>query len=168
MIWDEFLNDDETVATAAPEDRPMVTDGTHVATIAWAGFQTKEWAKGDTNKDGKCLVVKLDLGPKWRPVWETIPCTQTGKVQHLCRSARVDPPARGVFWDGSALKGKIVTATTVLSVAKSTGRDYVKVESFKPGQDVPPTPVARARPKSAADKAMDQFKKSSPDDDIPF
>lgn len=168
MIWDDFLDDGSSAAATAPDDRPLVPDGTHVGTVAWSGYQSKEWAKSTANAEGKTLTVKIDLGPTWRPLWDSIPCQQIGRVRALCSSARVDAPARGVEWDVESLKGQTVTVETVTAVAKS-GRDYVKATAYKPGQGVPPTPAPkRERPKSAADKAMDTFKANAGDDDIPF
>ncbi len=163
MNWDDF-GDDDFGGEDATGEQTFVPDGTHVAKIAWAGIQKKDWAKGDKNPDGQVLTVKLEVHPKYRPVWESIPCHQRGRVEQLCRAARIDPP-RGE-WDERELKGQMATVETVLALSKS-GNEYVKVVAWKPGPEPLPKAVREAPARTPAAKV----KASSPglgSDDVPF
>lgn len=166
MNWDAFV-DDEFDAAASGEPPQMLPDGTHVAEIKWAGIQAKEWAKRDGNPDGQVLTVKLEVSPKYKPVWESIPCQQRGRIEQLCRSARVDPPAGD--WDEEQLKGKLVTVGTVLALSKA-GNEFVKVSAWKPGPEQLPRSVREAPPrKTLAQKAKAQFVSNGGGaDDVPF
>jgi len=164
--WDVFV-DDEFDAAAPGEPQQMLPDGTHVAEIKWAGIQTKDWAKRDGNPEGKVLTVKLEVAAKYKPVWESIPCQQRGRIEQLCRSARVDPP-RGE-WDEQELKGQMATINTVLALSKA-GNEYVKVVAWNPGPAPLPKEIREAAPrKTLAQKAKAEFLAGGGGaDDVPF
>lgn len=159
MNWDSFGIDEP----AKPKDEgELCPEGTHVGTIGWAKVQPKEWAKNaQSNPQGWCLCIRIDVKPGIKAVWETIPCQRRGSIEALCRSARVDPPSGD--WGEQALVGKTVTFDSVIALSKQ-GNDYVKVERFKPGPERPPAekPAARRTQTQKADATV------ADKDDIPF
>jgi len=162
MNWDEFGEDDFEAGDSG--EQGFVPDGTHVAKITWAGIQHKDWAKGTGNPEGKVLTVKLEVSARYRPIWESIPCHHRGKVEQLCRSARVDPPAGE--WDEKVLKGQHATIDTLLALSKA-GNEYVKIAAWKPGPEPLPKAVREAPVRTPAARV----KAGSPgigSDDIPF
>jgi hypothetical protein len=162
--WDVF-QDEEIEAPVAGEQQ-FAPDGTHVAQITWAGIQHKDWAKGTGNPDGKVLTVKLEVSAKYRPIWESIPCHYRGKVEQLCRSARVDPPSGE--WDEKCLKGQHASIETMLALSKA-GNEYVKIAAWKPGPEPLPKEIREAPPrKTLPQKAAATFKANGGADDIPF
>jgi hypothetical protein len=166
MNWDAFIDDDFDAATSG-EAQQMLPDGTHVAEIKWAGIQAKEWAKRDGNPDGQVLTVKLEVSAKYKPVWESIPCQQRGRIEQLCRSARVDPPAGD--WDEGQLKGQCVSIETVLALSKA-GNEFVKVVTWKPGPEQLPKEIREAAPrKTQQQKVTAGFRANGGGiDDVPF
>ena len=163
MNWDEF-GDDEFEAGDTGE-QGFVPDGTHVAQIKWVGIQNKDWAKNDRNQEGKVLAVKLEVSAKYKPVWESIPCHQRGKVEQLCRAARVDPP-RGE-WDERELKGQMATVETVLALSKA-GNEFVKVVAWKPGPAPLPKEVREAAPRKTPAQKVRAASPAIGSDDVPF
>jgi hypothetical protein len=164
MNWDEFGDDDFEAGETG--EQGFVPDGTHVAKIVWVGIQNKEWAKNERNPEGKLLAVKLEVSAKYKPFWESIPCHQRGRVEQLCRAARVDPP-RGE-WDERELKGKMATVETVLALSKA-GNEFVKVVAWKPGPEPLPKAVREAAPPARTPAA--KVRAASPaigSDDVPF
>jgi hypothetical protein len=160
--WDDFADTTDTQQDSAAEQ--LCPEGTHVATIGWVKIQAKDWAKGKANPDGQCLTVRLDFDKGIKSVFDSIPCDRRGSIEALCRSARVEAP-RG-DWDESQLKDTTVTVETVIAVSKA-GRDYVKVDRYKPNAEPLPKAVlersANRTPTQKADAAS-----SAPNDDIPF
>lgn len=160
MNWDSF-GDDATRDTAGDQ---LCPEGRHTAIIVWCGIQTKEWAKGANNEGGHVVVVKLDVKPGIKPVWESIPCHQRGKVEALCRAAGVEPP-RGE-WDEQVLKDRAVSFESVLAISKA-GNDFVKIEKFFPGPE--PLPAAMRAPANRTPKQKaDAVAAAGTNDDIPF
>ena len=162
MNWDVFQA--EEIESPVAVEQQFVPDGTHVAKITWSGIQTKDWAKGTGNPEGKVLTVKLEVSARYRPIWESIPCHHRGKVEQLCRSARVDPPAGE--WDEKVLKGQHATIDTLLALSKA-GNEYVKIAAWKPGPDPLPKEIREAPARTPAAKV----RAASPGisgDDIPF
>jgi len=156
-------------ASAGDErDRPLLPDGTHVVSIVWAGEQTKDWAIHDQdNPDGKVLTVKLDCGKQWRPLWESIRVHWRGKIEALCRSARIAPPSSGQDWSEDQLVGQFVTIETVQAVSKA-GREFVMIDQWRPGPPVAQLPPVEKRvARTPAAKAHAEFRADHPDD-IPF
>lgn len=150
----------------AENDRPFVPNGRHTPTIRWAGEQTRDWAKSDDNPTGSVLTVKLDFGPRWRPLWESIRSSWRGSIEAICRSARVDSPTSGEEWDVQQLVGQVVCVETLLAVSKA-GREYVRIDKWHAGPAQLPVEVRTAPPRTPAAKV----KAASPDigsDDIPF
>lgn len=163
MNWDAFADDS---APAAAENDALCPEGTHVGTIGWAKVQPKDWAKNaKANPEGLCLTVRIDVKPGIKAVFESIPCQRRGAIEALCRSARVDPPAGQ--WDEQTLVGQAVTFESVIALSKQ-GRDYVKIEKFKPNADLPPAAVLeRPAAKRTATQKADAASGAS-NDDIPF
>lgn len=164
MNWDEFGEDDFDGGETG--EQGFVPDGTHVAEIKWAGIQKKDWAKNDRNPEGKVLAVKLEVSAKYKPFWESIPCHQRGRVEQLCRAARIDPP-RGE-WDERELKGQFATVETVLALSKA-GNEFVKVVTWKPGPEPLPKAVRESAPPARTPAA--KVRAASPaigSDDVPF
>ena len=168
MNWDEF-GDDEFDAGAgdAGEPQGFCPDGTHVAKIVWVGIQNKDWAKSGGNPEGKVLTVKLEVSAKYKPVWESIPCHQRGKVEQLCRAARVDQPHGE--WDERVLKGQMATVETVLALSKASN-EFVKVVAWKPGPEPLPKEIREAPVrKTLPQKAKAEFVAGGGGaDDVPF
>jgi hypothetical protein len=158
MNRDDFGETADTQTETAVEQ--ICPEGTHVATIGWVKIQPKDWAKNKSNPEGQCLTVRLDFGKGIKSVFDSIPCDRRASVEALCRSARVDPP-RG-DWDEKQLKDQAVTVETVIAVSKA-GRDFVKVERYKPNAEPLPPQIRNRTPTQKADAAS-----NAPDDDIPF
>lgn len=158
--FDDFM---DATATADAAVLPILPEGTHIGTIAWVGYQNKDFAKCDANPAGRCLTVKI-VFPKHREVWESIPKHQLARIAALCVAARVDPPKRGELFDHMAMKDSTVSIQTVLGISRA-GREFVKVEKFNPGAAPLPKEVRDAPPrKPAASKPA--WEKDS--EDIPF
>jgi hypothetical protein len=162
MNWDDFADTSETQSDAGAEQ--LCPEGTHVATIGWVKIQPKDWAKGKNNPEGQCLTVRLDFSKEIKSVFDSIPCDRRGSIEALCRSARIEPP-RG-DWDETQLKDHAVTVETVIAVSKA-GRDYVKVERYKPNADPLPKAVAERTVNRTATQKADAASGAS-GDDIPF
>lgn len=171
MKWDDFLgNDDEGGGSQQilPESAP---DRPHVGEIVKAKLADKdfEWARSENNKNGTCLVVEVSV-PKFKTFEATIPCHYTGKIQALCRSARVHPPAKGDDWDEGRLVGQTVTFDSV-TVVSPRGTEYVKVTKWHANPAPPPADVMKrqAPARSQAAKAHREFTANAQAaDDIPF
>lgn len=161
--WDSF-GDDEPFAADANVEQTFAPDGTHTCKIVWVGIQQKPWAKSERNSDGSVLTVKLEVAPKYKPVWESIPCQYRGKVEQLCRAASIDPPSGE--WDEQVLKGRMVTVETVLTVSKA-GNEFVKVCEWKPGPEQLPAAV-RATPARTPAARVRAASPAIGSDDIPF
>jgi len=175
MDWSIYFSDDETddrPVTAVDENSlPLVPDGTHVGEVKWCGFKDVDfdWAKAPNNPTGHCLRLKICVA-NYRPVWADIPCHFTGKVSAVCASARVEPPTKAnPKWHEGDIVGKFVTIETVLKVSAS-GREYVRIDKWKPGPPMLPKSVKAAEPAAAKQRATTAQKITSqlPDDDIPF
>jgi len=166
QAW-ETLDRDGTRGTDE-NDRPLVTDGRNVGTIKWVGEQRKPWAEGTGNPDGQVLTVKIDMGPRFRPVWESIRIQWRHKIVELCQSARVAAPVVGRDWDPKCLLDRPVIVETAVAVGKNG--EYVKVVRYLPQGDLPPkqdadTAAAReSKPKAPSQPVADQ----GGEDDIPF
>lgn len=160
MNWDQF---EDVGPTPQRGEEQLCPEGTHSATIGWVKLQGKEWAKKPANPDGMCLTVRLDFGKGIKAVFDSIPCVERGRVESLCRSARVDPP-RG-DWDEGDLVGQVVIVETVLAVSKQ-GNDYVKVASYKPQQEPIPKAIRDLPARTPTQKA--DAATAAAHDDIPF
>ncbi len=143
-------------------DRPLVPDGRHVGTIKWVGEQKKSWAIGEGNAEGRVLTVKLDFGPKYRPVWDSVRVHWRHRIVELCQSARVAAPVVGRDWDERTLMHQSVIVETSIGVGKSG--EYVKVGRYFAQADRPPEPSAPPERKPPAAAAGDD----DGADDIPF
>ena len=158
MIWDDFID-------AEVQSKGPVPDGTHVGKIASVAVEQKpwDWTKGANNPEGLCLTVEVEvLG--FDTVEKTIPCHWRGAIEELCRSARVEPPAKGEDWDEAELLDQVVSIETLLSVS-TKGNEFVKVVRFKPtsqSNTPKPKPV-----KQTPAQRIDAETKADPDD-IPF
>lgn len=161
--WDEFGEDE--LGGESIGEQTFAPDDTHVGKIVWAGIQKKDWAKADRNPEGKVLTVKIEVAPKYLPIWESIPCHQRGRVEQLCRSARIDPP-RGV-WSERQLKDCTVTIETVLAMSKA-GNEFVKVVAWKPGPEPLPKAVRESAPARTPAAKVRAASPSIGGDDIPF
>lgn len=171
MKWDAFL-DDETATNSGlsqilPESAP---DRPHVGEITKARLVDKDfdWAKSDRNVNGTCLVLDVAV-PKFKPFEATIPCHYAGKVQALCRSARVHPPAKGGDWDEQCLVGQAVTFDSV-TVMDARGVERVRVTKWHPNPAPPPAEVLQRQTpaRTQAAKAHREFTSNAAADDIPF
>lgn len=167
MRWDDFLGDGSDAADAA--DLPIVPETApgkpHVGEVKAAKLADKpfDWAKSDRNRNGTCLVIEVAV-PKHRPFEVTIPCHYAGKIQALCKSARVHPPVRGGDWDEQCIVGQVVTFESVTAVSPM-GTEYVRVTRWCPNAEPPAAIKSKPASRTQAAKAHHA---SSPDDDIPF
>jgi len=161
---DEDFQGGQQAAGGDEKDRPLVPDGTHQATIVWAGEQTKDWAKHETdNPSGAVLTVKLDVGKEYRPLWESVRGHWRGAIEAICRAAGVDAPTSGSEWSESQLVGQVVSIETMNAVSKA-GKEYVQVKKWT-------RPEAPKVEKRAARTPAAKVKAASPavgGDDIPF
>lgn len=168
MRWDEFLTVENAPAQQQGDALPMLPDDTHVAeiTAAWIEPVDFDWAKSATNTEGKCLKLALEKNG-FRQFEATVPCHFTGKVEAICRAARVDAPARGVDWDEKQLKGRVVAVETKQAVSQR-GREYVRIEKWLPGPEQLPKAVRETPARKPAAKAAAAFKEQANADDLPF
>lgn len=166
---DEEFQGGQQAAAMDEKDRPLLPEGTHTVSIVWAGEQVRDWAKHEKdNPAGTVLSVKLDCGPKWQPVWESIRTHWRGAIEALCRSARVAPPTSGQEWSEKDLVGQWVTIETVNAISKA-GREYVKIEKWRAGPPINGETV-KVETRAARTPAA-KVKASAPaigSDDIPF
>jgi hypothetical protein len=166
--FDDYWEDSAAAADNSQQqaDKPMLPDATHVGEIKWCGEKEKAFAKdADKNPRGKCLTVLVEV-TGYEPVFVDLPVHWRGLIEAVCRSARVDRPVKGEEWDEQVLKGKYVTIETVQNVSNSTGRQYVRVQKWKPGTELPPKQLRDTKPRSAAQKAHRHVQEAG--DDIPF
>lgn len=162
----DFPQQQAHASSADENDRPLIPDGTHLATIRWAGEQQREWAKHEDNQTGKVLSLKLDFGPEYRPVWESVRAHWRGLVGEVCRAARIEPPAPRTPWSESQLVGQVVSVETVLAVSKA-GKEYVRIDKWREGPPVVEAPKVERR--TLAQKATAEFRANGGgSDDIPF
>ena len=152
-------------------DRPLAPVGRHVGTIAWAGEQKKPFAVGTGNPDGLVVTVKIDLGRKYRQIWDSIRIQWRHKIVELCQSARVDLPVVGADWREKVL----VNQSVIVETAIETGRngEYVTVRRYLAQTELPPPAPAAEPPKASqgkpqAKKAPEGDAPSGGEDDIPF
>jgi hypothetical protein len=157
----------EPAAQQVPaESLPHVPDGTHVGEIKFVDERTKDFVKCEANPQGHVILVLVEVSG-FAPFFTDVPAHHRGAVEALCRSAGVDPPDPSADWDCRVLKGRTVTMETVHGVGK-TGKDYIRVERWKPGPKPLPAEVRNTPPRTPAKKADAIVKANGGDDDIPF
>ena len=165
MNWAEFAAAD----TAGPVGQalPLLADGTHVGEIVEVSIAEKPWCKAEiVNERGKSLVIVVSVRGH-RDVEVTIPCHWGGKVDAVCRAARVQPPA-AAEWDEQQLVGKVVSIDT-LQATSGKGTEYVRIEKWLPGPAPLPAAAAPApKPTRPPAKKADAAAKAAAPDDIPF
>lgn len=160
--FDEYWFDEETASSARP-DRQLCPDGTHAGRITQVVVDNRDWAKGDANEHGACLVLTIDVGPDYRPLTDTLPCHWRSKVSAVCDAAGVPAPVKGEDWDETQLEGCVVTVDTQVSESKA-GREFVKVVRWSAGRTEPRS-TTRAKPaRTQAARFMEEIS----DGDIPF
>lgn len=167
MKWDAWLDDTAGDAPLAilPESPPGKP---HVGEIVKASLADKpfDWAKSAANPDGTCLVIEVSVSG-YQTFEATIPCHYVTKVQALCRSARVHPPARNADWDESCLLGQTVTFESVTAMS-SKGREYVRVNKWLANPSPPPPAVASEPKRPVARSQSQKASRELSPDDIPF
>ena len=156
--------DDDADSAAATIDEPMLPDGRHVGTITWAGVKELSFKTSDRNPTGKSLVVTLRVNG-YQPVEDIVPVQMRGVIGSICRSAGIDPPAKGDSFQAFSdrLKGQTAPIESALTIAKS-GKEYIRITWLK-GVEVLPAHMKvekRTKPK-AKPEPVDEAP-----DDIPF
>lgn len=156
--------DDDADSAAATIDEPMLPDGRHVGKITWAGVKELSFKTSDRNPTGKSLVVTLRVNG-YQPVEDIVPVQMRGVIGSICRSAGIDPPAKGESFQAFSdrLKGQTAPIESALTIAKS-GKEYIRITWLK-GVEVLPAHMKvekRTKPK-AKPEPVDEAP-----DDIPF
>jgi len=164
--FDSLWKESQATAADAEAVLPMVPEGTHVGTVKWVKWDTKDEVKSSDNKDGTVLLVLVDVHG-YKPFWSNIPAHYRGKIEALCRAASIDTPDPSVDWDEQELKGRAVTVDVLHAISRA-GNQYVKVEKWKPGPKPLPAAIRKAPPRTPAQKADAAVKAAGGDDDIPF
>jgi len=160
QLWKE-----QSAPQAAPENLPHVPDGVHVGEIKFVDERKKDRVQCEANPEGYVILLLVDVSG-FAPFFVDVPAHHRGSVEALCRSAGIDPPDPKAEWDCKVLKGRTVTVETVHGVGK-TGRDYVRVERWRPGPKPLPAEIRNAPNRTPTQKA-DAASATVRDDDIPF
>jgi hypothetical protein len=165
--FDDYWGDNESSDTGSG-DRPMAEDGTHTGEILTAKFKRLAFMKSESNSDGMCLVMTVDV-PRCQPVEAIVPVTMRGKIEAVARAAGGPVPSKGAEWDEEQLVGRTVTIETTQATSKGTGRQYVRVDRWHAS---PSKPLPAAKPAERKPAARTPLQKadaaSASNDDIPF
>lgn len=161
----DFWDDDDADSAAATIDEPMLPDGRHVGKITWAGVKELSFKTSDRNPTGKSLVVTLRVNG-YQAVEDIVPVQMRGVIGSICRSAGIDPPAKGESFQAFSdrLKGQTAPIESALTIAKS-GKEYIRITWLK-GVEVLPAHMKaekRTKPKAKPEPVVDEAP-----DDIPF
>jgi len=160
MRFDDVWGDE-----SGPE--PIVPNGTHSAEILEAKERTFKFFQEDKNPSGAGLYVVLSV-PGFASIETKTPSHFRGKIEAICRAARVALPTPGEDWDERCLVGRIVRVETEQD-ARKDGSQYVKVNKWHPGPDPLPAAVAKAPPPARTQAAkVEAAGQKGADDDIPF
>jgi hypothetical protein len=165
MRFDWPSNEDFN-ASEQPVDLPLLPEGRHVGTIAEVVESKAKWHMRDTNSEGKCLKLVVEV-PSYQPISAEIPIDWRGMVEAACRSARVHLPSSGEEWDEQQLVGKTVTFEAVRALAKTTNREYTRVSKWHANAEPIPAAIKAAPKRTPAAKVEAVGQGGSPDD-IPF
>lgn len=163
-FWDEDIEGGDEAATATA-DEPMLPDGRHVGKITFAAVKDLSFKASDRNPTGKSLVVTLRVNG-YQVVEDIVPIYMRGVIGAICRSAGIDPPAKGETFPAfcDRLKGQTAPIESALTIAKS-GKEYVRITWLK---GVEPLPAhMKAEKRTAKPKAKPEPVDEAPDD-IPF
>lgn len=167
MKFGEFWKEPAATHTEVVSNLPVVPDGTHVGQIKFVDVREKDRAKCDANPSGTVLLLLVEVSG-YQAFFVDVPVHHRARIEAVCRSAGVEPPDPSLEWDERQLKGRTVTVETIHGIAEKTGRDYVRVERWKPGTKPLPAAVRNAPTRSVAKKADAIVKAAGGDDDIPF
>ena len=152
---------DDWGGESGPE--PIVPNGTHSAEILEAKERTFKFFQEDKNPSGAGLLVVLSV-PGFASIETKTPSHYRGKIEAICRAARVALPTPGEDWDERSLVGRMVMIETTQDTRKD-GSQYVKVLKWHAGADPLPASKPAARTPAAKVEAAGQ---KGADDDIPF
>lgn len=156
MRFDDAWGDD-----AAAE--PLVPAGRHSAEIIEAKERSFKFFQEAKNPSGAGLVVVLSV-TGCQAIETKTPIHFRGKIEAICRAARVPLPVPGEDWDERSLVGRMVVIETA-QAARKDGSQYVQVQKWHAGPDPLPAGTAVARTQAAKVAAAGQ---KGADDDIPF
>jgi hypothetical protein len=152
---------DDWGGESGPE--PIVPNGTHSAEILEAKERTFKFFQEDKNPSGAGLLVVLSV-PGFASIETKTPSHYRGKIEAICRAARVALPTPGEDWDERSLVGRMVMIETAQDTRKD-GSQYVKVLKWHAGAD--PLPASKPAARTPAAKVEAAGQGGSPDD-IPF
>lgn len=150
---------------AQPENLPNVPDGTHQATVKFVDIRSGGRQKSVTNPTGDYLLLLLQVAG-YADLWASVPLHFRGKIEAVIASASLPLPSPGEDFDERALKGRIVTIETINGIGND-GKEYTRVESWKPGPKPLPRDVAEAAP-VAKKRTNTPAPAAGGTDDIPF
>ena len=158
------MDETQDVHETRPEERPIVPAGTHRLTIKAAEVGPNQYRTHDTNPDGICLKLRLELDRDHKLIFDDLPQHQPWRGAQLGQ-------ALGLVADGNTLRvspdlvsGQVVYAVIEHYTSKA-GKTSAVVKRYL---DPPQTPAAK--PPSARTPAA-KVKAASPEigsDDIPF
>jgi hypothetical protein len=143
---------------------PLVPDGTHSAEILESKERTFKFFQEPKNPSGAGLLVVLSV-PGYQSIETKTPVHYRGKIEAICRAARVPLPSPDEDWDERSLVGRMVMVETSLDTRKD-GSQYVKVLKWHPGAE--PLATSKPAPARTAAAKVEAAGQQGADDDIPF
>ena len=160
--WWDFDGEGAAYPKSTAEPLSPVPDGTHVGKVTKVEVKDLKFKSCDANPDGTSFVIAVEVSGH-QPLEAILPVHWRGLVEAACRSASVPVPVKGEDWDPKCLVGQYVTVETVQGVGKS-GREYVRIERWKPGKEPLPEKVAKQPKAKPPAKPVVEAEL----DDIPF
>lgn len=162
------MEDVQDVHETRAEEREIVPVGTHRLTIKEAEVGPNEYRTSDTNPDGICLKLRLELNRGHKLIFHDVPQHQPWMAGQLARALGIQPDGSKLRLSPDMVAGQTVIAIVEHYTSKAGKTSAVIKRYLEPNA----APVAAAKPAAApkaanarqpAAKVTDSF-----EDDIPF
>lgn len=162
------MEGEQDVHEMRPEERQIVPIGTHRMTIKAAEVGPNEYRTSDTNPDGICLKLRLELDRGHKLVFHDLPQHQPWMAGQLARALGIQPDGSKLRLSPESVIGQTVIAMVEHYTSKAGKISAVIKRYLEPNA----SPVAAAKlaaapkatkPRQPAAKTVESF-----DDDIPF
>jgi hypothetical protein len=174
--WDQFPDDFDVDAVAAPQAREPLSEGIHSGKIENVSVQ-QGWRVTDDNPSGDCLSIWLDCqeGGHRKRVFVTVPITNIQRIAVIAKACGVEPPKRGQSdWDETVLHGRTATVETSryqVANGPKAGEWRASVKRWVLPDAKPARPAATRQPPPKAPppiKLNRNASKGAQADEIPF
>ena len=155
----EFPQD---VHQTLPEERPLVPAGTHRLTIRHAAVGPNEYRTSDSNPDGICLKLRLELDRDHKLIFDDLPKHQPWRGGQLARALGLQADGNTITVSPDVVSGQSVIAMVEHYTSKAGKVSAVVKRYLEP-------PAAKATPPARTPAA--KVKAAAPaigSDDIPF